>query len=1628
MSTFDLANSLTEKVNTRWWEKREPEQLQEWQELKDPSSGALYYYNSVTKEVTWEKPTELMSGDELDQGLGWVWVDDDDEVFIPAKVLSKNKNETVVTDQNGRQRTISNKKKNTSENTLEPLKRSSLQRIVQDLVLLDSMEVPLILHNLKERFQRNDIYTNVGTILIAINPYCVLPLYGDEVIRQYAHRRLGEDMKPHTFNIAHEAFIGLRDFSNCQSIIISGESGSGKTVSTKHCLNYLTFMAGAGNNVADKIIETNPILEAIGNAKTVRNDNSSRFGKYMQLFFRGKQCTISGCVIKTYLLEKIRVVNQGPNERNFHIFYQILAGVGSDLQKSLYLDTSPKDMQPGSYNYLKSCTHVDSVDDKKDFNDMVEAFDGLDFSKEKQTQIFQIIIAILKIGNLNFSQDDSSYSFINLNQGDNERYLNNASKLLQVDPKALSQVFITKELRIKNQPTTIMKLNKLQAGQSRDAFAKFVYSYLFDWVVAQLNIAIGQPNDQTKFIGCLDIFGFEIFETNSFEQLCINYTNEILQQHFNHQTFKLEEQVYQQEQIVFKHIDFVDNQPMLDLISFKPARVVGSPTSAAMGILPQLDEELITVKGSDGGFLAKVCDAHNSNKVFQKHPKIKTAFIIKHYAGFVTYETTGFLEKNRDVLTEDCIDLLRTSTHPLVQAILPEQVSQQEKKASLGSQFRRQLDELMITLRLTNPSYIRCIKPNANKAAIEFSPKLCHEQLTYSGVYEATKIRKLGYPFRLQNNKFVDRYAVLFDNETAPGNNVKEKCMAIINLMKLNKENIQIGVSMVLYRAEEHKSLELHRNIKVRLRETHEDLARLVKISPDSLVTEGEKEAYFIELSGTIRAADEFRIKTPISDQARKLLDKYVEERMDGETKQQLRNAVSTKDKTIIEKVLRICEGRGYQTSLVRECSVLYEQICDCEMAIGVSITQMNPDFLTRSLDMYKGIQYVVNGATPPSVTQAQTLLDKINRAQQMLISALKSLNHEHLRKSIEFCANFHYNDPKVASAKKKYNQIMQLRDILTVSKKNMNLTDLKEGLAQAKDIGYECDLIDECRLLLWRCQRIEQEAEKALKTLSDPDVRAILRSANDVGYPIKTNKSLKRLKSLVDGPAMDYYNAQFECAKASLDYERAIALSQLVTLERVQNQLNAFSVSNFNLLKDPMTWGNEKWWGSAKYRADTMLSYNDAYVHAPITIVFNNMPEPRKDDLIEKTLLCYENIQKIMLCRNSKRLAQRREEILMIGADYTDIRDEIYIGLIKMITNNQCEVPGSVDRGFELFTLCLLTFPPSNDFLHYLYWFLLQPQYKSYVERWNMTFLLARIAFMHAVATPFWGARCHLEDMSNVINHCIPTQMWFYDQQKAGKDVITTYDDLKVKFSDPNFEEKAQKAYQRSKKAEKQGFCSNVIPEATKKAFSLELNRRSQVHLQRTQGVQVLLPTPEFAAETSFISQQISRPQVGSKTTFVDNDDDDDDDDGGGGGAEISRSTKITTKKKVKKGKDLPSPPVSLPEKKKKKVVQQAESDDDDDNDEPEFAPVQKKKGANKDVIFKEKNKVDKGEKSTKKKKKVLVQQSSDDDDEEEEEEYHQAPVKASKKKTLTSPVTNTASNKKPVKQTKLMFNDDSD
>eukprot|EP00466_Bigelowiella_natans_P012031 jgi/Bigna1/34821/e_gw1.7.15.1 len=637
---------------------------------------------------------------------------------------------------------------------------------------------------MQRRFEQNKIYTNVGTILISVNPYQRLPLYTEQVLKKYTSRGLGVvDMPPHVFNIAHDAFYGVTSFSKGQSIIISGESGAGKTEATKQCLQYLAAIAGSTSDVEKKVLRANPILEAFGNAKTLRNDNSSRFGKYLEIYLDEKG-RISSSATENYLLEKIRVVQPSLKERNFHIFYQLVKAASSKLRQKLKLKEDA-----GKYNYLKSCTDVPSIDDTRDYKEVIEAFRELGISDSEREQTFRICAAILHLGNCTFTDGKNHSGGCQVNE---KAVLRDAAELLGVNGDKLLERLTTREIRVRGQSAAKAVMGAEEASDTRHALCKFVYGRMFDWIVARINKSM-PGGGGGRSIGILDIFGFEIFEKNSFEQLCINFTNERLQQHFNRHTFKLEQNIYCSEGIDFDEIDYIDNQPMVDLITKKPH-----------GVLPLLDEELRIPKGSDETFLAKLETKQCKNPVFKRQMKKRAHFAIKHYAGKVLYHCKGFLEKNRDTLTEDLVEILQTSNQPLLQELYPSdmQISSKQRKSSLATQFQQQLTRLMHSLNATQPHYIRCIKPNNDKAPMKFVAKNCHEQLLYSGVFEAVAIRKQGFPFRLSHEEFEKRYSICLGKTSALSNqsSVKGRCKLILNEMKCDPKNTRIGSSRVLYR------------------------------------------------------------------------------------------------------------------------------------------------------------------------------------------------------------------------------------------------------------------------------------------------------------------------------------------------------------------------------------------------------------------------------------------------------------------------------------------------------------------------------------------------------------------------------------------------------------------------------------------------------------------------------------------------------------------------------------------------------------------------------------------------------------------------------------------------------------
>uniref|UniRef100_G3WZF4 Myosin VA n=2 Tax=Sarcophilus harrisii TaxID=9305 RepID=G3WZF4_SARHA len=615
-----------------------------------------------------------------------------------------------------------------------------------------------------------------------------------------------------------------RDERN-QSIIVSGESGAGKTVSAKYAMRYFATVSGSASeaNVEEKVLASNPIMESIGNAKTTRNDNSSRFGKYIEIGF-DKRYRIIGANMRTYLLEKSRVVFQAEEERNYHIFYQLCASAKLPEFKMLRLGNADY------FHYTKQggSPVIDGVDDAKEMVHTRQACTLLGINESYQMGIFRILAGILHLGNVGFTSRDSDSCSI----PPKHEPLSIFCDLMGVEYEEMSHWLCHRKLATATE-TYIKPIPKFQATNARDALAKHIYAKLFNWIVDHVNQALHSAVKQHSFIGVLDIYGFETFEINSFEQFCINYANEKLQQQFNMHVFKLEQEEYMKEQIPWTLIDFYDNQPCINLIEAK------------LGILDLLDEECKMPKGSDDTWAQKLYNTHlNKCALFEKPRLSNKAFIIQHFADKVEYQCEGFLEKNKDTVFEEQIKVLKSSKFKMLpelfqddeKAISPSSAtpgrtplsrtpikptkvrpgqSTKEHKKTVGHQFRNSLHLLMETLNATTPHYVRCIKPNDFKFPFTFDEKRAVQQLRACGVLETIRISAAGFPSRWTYQEFFSRYRVLMKQKDVLSDR-KQTCKNVLEKLILDKDKYQFGKTKIFFRAGQVAYLEKIRADKLR--------------------------------------------------------------------------------------------------------------------------------------------------------------------------------------------------------------------------------------------------------------------------------------------------------------------------------------------------------------------------------------------------------------------------------------------------------------------------------------------------------------------------------------------------------------------------------------------------------------------------------------------------------------------------------------------------------------------------------------------------------------------------------------------------------------------------------------------
>ncbi|WZY97000.1 hypothetical protein YC2023_069329 [Brassica napus] len=663
---------------------------------------------------------------------------------------------------------------------------------VDDLMQLSYLNEPAVLYNLEYRYNQDMIYTKAGPVLVAVNPFKEVPLYGNSNIEAYRKR---SNESPHVYAIADTAIREMiRDEVN-QSIIISGESGAGKTETAKIAMQYLAALGG-GSGIEYEILKTNPILEAFGNAKTLRNDNSSRFGKLIEIHF-SETGKISGA--------KSRVVQCAEGERSYHIFYQLCAGASPTLREKLNLTSAEE------YKYLQqsNCYSINGVDDAERFQAVTEALDIVHVSKEDQESVFAMLAAVLWLGNVSFTVIDNE----NHVEPEEDESLSTVAKLIGCNINELKLALSKRNMKVRND-TIVQKLTLPQAIDARDALAKSIYACLFDWLVEQINKSLAVGKRRTgRSISILDIYGFESFDKNSFEQFCINYANERLQQHFNRHLFKLEQEEYIQDGIDWTRVDFEDNQNCLSLFEKKP-----------LGLLSLLDEESTFPNGTDLTLANKLKEHLSANSCFRGDRG--KAFTVSHYAGEVTYETTGFLEKNRDLLHSDSIKLLSSCSCHLPQAFASSMLIHSEKpvvgplykaggadsqRLSVATKFKDQLFQLMQRLGNTTPHFIRCIKPNNVQSPGLYEQGLVLQQLRCCGVLEVVRISRSGFPTRMSHQKFARRYGFLL-LESIAAKDPLSVSVAILHQFNILPEMYQVGYTKLFFRTGQIGVLEDTRN------------------------------------------------------------------------------------------------------------------------------------------------------------------------------------------------------------------------------------------------------------------------------------------------------------------------------------------------------------------------------------------------------------------------------------------------------------------------------------------------------------------------------------------------------------------------------------------------------------------------------------------------------------------------------------------------------------------------------------------------------------------------------------------------------------------------------------------------
>eukprot|EP01039_Chlorochromonas_danica_P007189 gene7189-7956_t len=1347
----------------------------------------------------------------------WVWIQDEVERYLPAKVIKPftKGQPTMVQTEDGENRNL-----NAQQSSFcEQCNPEAMDSSIQDLVNISDLNEMSILHNLRIRFKEDRIYTNISSILISVNPFKLLPLYTPEILEMYRTGSRGKP--PHVFAIAVNAYNNMLADSEDQTVVCSGESGAGKSEATKLILQFLTDVSHKAsvtttNSISHvleaQILAANPILEAFGNAKTLRNNNSSRFGKLITVNFDQKGAIIGGGIIN-YLLEKSRVVFQTPGERNYHIFYQLLSASDTDPT----LTAALKLQAPELFHFTSQSgvSHVEGISDDKDFEDMKNSMSILKFSNDVQLEVFKIVAGVLHFGNLKFvvekretSEDACSIT--------NPEVIAHASSLWGCDAEMM-QKFLTHR-HIGTRSIILVSYSMQQAMDARDAMVKRVYAELFQYLVDQINVQLSRSGLQRhKFIGVLDIFGFESFAVNSFEQLCINFCNEKLQFHFNEHIFKMEQALYQEEGIHIPGTAFVDNQPTLDLLEAK-----------VTGVFSMIDEEINVPKGSDEGLLQKILSKHADGKHPNLlRPKAKDCkdflknFGVLHYAGPVFYNVSSFLEKNKDQLHSDIIGVLQNSTSPLVGKFFPPEQEDpnagrgraskpSSAKKTLGFQFKTQLNDLITTLNGTFPHFVRCMKSNDEKSGNIFTSSRMQDQLRYAGLVEVCRIRKLGYPVRRPFMEFYKRYrcidllcpeldgllavlkkkGVLKDGEWAKGHTkvfMRTHQSAELELAReLSLVSITILVQRAARRMVAYKKYKYFKKLLI-------DLDKAMARREEAELAAAVDLTFELPYNGT---------HVPVVIKAKELLARIREERRVTEL---LRNAINAKDINTLRNAITVHERMvpPFATPLATEAKSVLQRLED-ELAVKAAlVTAISARNRSLLVELVRRAQEMVFNCN--EVQQAETLIVRLDKEAALLIKLKDAVQREHLDDLNEVYSEcmsqgmdtYYATDLNAARevktalvareiAKeeerkrreaeeerqrralaeieaKRQAQITEIKTVLQKAIATKNAEQLNICLQNAIKSGVEVPEVSEAFAALEALKKMDSmlaqlnAALKALQVKADTGINEVDLQplAAALSQAEKIAKDVGDFPEYLD--AKDKQDSYLKQARAKADLETAVQSKDRVklraaldTAEDLNMEIDVMKKAR-EMLKEPAAQRAGQTFGMAQsigMPAPTGQTYDAAEearkarqeIAKQARFDVKNFPNLRSPDdfarglilnkskvkeqflsfqpnVIPKSLtdlnkeynkLALQIHKDLLGYMGDKQLpfpAMLAQDILRKGYEHKPIRDEIYLQIIKQLTNNPR--PESVAKGWQVMCMCVTTFPPSFEFesflLHYI-------------------------------------------------------------------------------------------------------------------------------------------------------------------------------------------------------------------------------------------------------------------------------------------------------------------------------------